>query len=135
MALVTLSAKKAKANLSKMGLNLTAVLWRLQWLTRRLVANSQQNINWMSANINQVLTTINLFTTKIKQVSNSISRMSVLTQGPPMATAFSGGALIAIWVGFGLATGRLQLPPFLGITTLPEKVEEYSEETKVNLKG
>ena len=118
-----------------MGLNLTALLWRLQWLTRRLVVNSQQSINWMSANINQVLTTINLFTTKIEQVSNSISRMSVLTQGPPMATAFSGGALIAIWVGFGLATGRLQLPPFLGITTLPEKVEEYSEETKVNLKG
>ena len=60
--------------------------------------------------------------------------MSGLTQGPSMATAFSGGALIAIWVGFGLATGRLRLPPFLGITTLPEKVEEYSEETKVSFK-
>ena len=60
--------------------------------------------------------------------------MSTLTQGPSMATAFSGGALIAIWVGFGLATGRLRLPPFLGLTTLPEKVEEYSEETKVSFK-
>ena len=117
-----------------MGLALTAVLWRLQWLTRKLVFNSRQSLNWVSTNINQVSTSINLFTTRIKQVSNSISRMSGLTQGPSMATAFSGGALIAIWVGFGLATGRLRLPPFLGITTLPEKVEEYSEETKVSFK-
>ena len=65
------------------------------------------------------------------QVSTSISRISGLSQGPPLASAVSGGALIALWVGFGLATGRLQLPPFLGITTAPEKVEEYSEETKV----
>ena len=134
MALVTLSAKKAKANLSKMGLNLTAVLWRLQWLTRRMLVNSQQSINRMSASINQVSTSINLLTTRMEQVSNSISRIYGLNQGPPMATAFSGGALIAIWVGFGLATGRLQLPPFLGITTTPGKVEEYSEETKVSFK-
>ena len=48
-----------------------------------------------------------------------------------MASAFSGGALVVLWVGFGLATGRLQLPTFFGINTDPEKVEEYSEETKV----
>ena len=118
--------------LSKMVLALTALLWRLHWLTRRLLVNSQQSINRMSASINQVSTSINLLTTRMKQVSNSISRISGLTQGPPLATAFSGGALIAIYVGFGLATGRLQLPPFFGITTGPKKVEEYSEETKVS---
>ena len=109
---------------------LTAVLWRLQWLTRRLLVNSHQNINRVSASFNQV-TFNKLTTTRVKQVSNSISRISGLNQGPPLASVFSGGALIALWVGFGLATGRLQLPPFLGITTAPEKVEEYSEETKV----
>ena len=39
---------------------------------------------------------------------------------------------VLLQVGFGLATGRLQLPPFFGITTGPKKVEEYSEETKVS---
>ena len=57
--------------------------------------------------------------------------MSGISQAPPLATAFSGGALVVLWVGFGLATGRLQLPTFFGINTDPEKVEEYSEETRV----
>ena len=38
--------------------------------------------------------------------------MPGLSQDASFATALSGGALLALWLGFGLATGRLQLPSF-----------------------
>ena len=38
--------------------------------------------------------------------------MPGLSQDASFATALSGGALLAFWLGFGLATGRLQLPSF-----------------------
>ena len=47
-----------------------------------------------------------------KQESNSLSRMPGLSQDASFATALSGGALLALWLGLGLATGRLQLPSF-----------------------
>ena len=40
--------------------------------------------------------------------------MPGLSQDASFATALSGGALLALWLGFGLATGRLQLPSFFG---------------------
>lgn len=79
-------------------MTLKTVLWRLQWLTRRLTTKSSWNINMWSSNISQV--------------SNSLSRMPGLSQDASFATALSGGALLALWLGFGLATGRLQLPSF-----------------------
>ena len=38
--------------------------------------------------------------------------MPGLSQDASFATALSGGALLALWLGLGLATGRLQLPSF-----------------------